>query len=258
MGMLDNKVAVITGAGSGMGKVASIRFAREGAKIVVADVSGAEEETVGEIRDLGGDAVAAHVDVTQEADIKSMIDVALSNFGRLDVLYNNAGILGEASIAECSAELFDQVVAVNLKGVFLGVKYGIPAMLETGGGSIINTSSIAGFQGIPGTVAYCAAKAGVILVTKTAALEYATQNIRVNAICPGAVWTGMTIRIYGDTEMGQKEASAAQPTGRVAKPEEIASVALFLASDASSYVTGTAIPVDGAWTAGIALPVYDE
>ncbi len=258
MGVLDNKVAVITGAASGMGKAAAVLFAREGAKVVVADVSGEEEAAAAEIREAGREAIAAHVDVSIESDIQSMIDAATSNFGRLDVLYNNAGILGEATIADTTAEHFDHVIAVDLKGVFLGVKHGIPAMLETGGGSIINTASIAGFLGIPGTVAYCAAKAGVLQVTRTAALEYATQNIRVNAICPGAVWTAMNERLYGKTAEAKKAAAVAVPIGRVAEPEEVASVALFLASDASIYVTGVALPVDGGWTAGVMLPVYDE
>ena len=165
-------------------------------------------------------------------------------------MHNNAGIEGvRAATADCTEEKFDRVIGVNLKGVFLGMKYGIPAMLQNGGGSIVNTASVAGLVGIAAMPAYNASKAGVIALTKTAALEYATQGIRVNAVCSGAIWTPMVQRISGTTELPNDGATRVQPIGRMGRPEEIAAMVAFLASDEASLVTGTAIPVDGAWTA---------
>jgi NAD(P)-dependent dehydrogenase (short-subunit alcohol dehydrogenase family) len=247
MGRIEGKTAVITGAGSGIGRATALRFAAEGAKVIVADVTGAEDETA---KTIGANAVAIHADVSKSSDVRSMIDAARSHFGRLDVIFNNAGIEGEqAPTADCSEENFDRVISVNLRGVFLGMKYAIPLMIESGGGSIINNASVAGLVGFPGIPAYCASKGGVIQLTKTAAIEYATQNIRVNAICPGVIWTPMVQRFTAGSAAAEAAFRATEPVGRFGTPEEIAAMALFLASNESSFVTGAALPVDGGFVA---------
>ena len=244
---LSGKVAIITGAGSGIGAATARRFVLEGAKVVVVDITGAEEKIAGE---LGEHAVAVHADVANSSDVRAMIDAATSRFDRLDILVNNAGIEGEqAPTAECTDENFDRVVAVNLRGVFLGMKYGIPAMIASGGGSIINTASVAGLVGFAGIPAYCASKGGVIQLSKTAALEYAGQKIRVNAVCPGVIWTPMVERLTGGTEEGRAAIVALEPVGRMGSAEEIADLILYLASDESAFVTGAAIPIDGGFVA---------
>ena len=244
---LSGKVAIITGAGSGIGAATARRFVLEGARVVVVDITGVEEKIAGE---LGEHAVAVHADVANSSDVRSMIDAATSRFDRLDILVNNAGIEGEqAPTAECTEENFDRVVAVNLRGVFLGMKYGIPAMIASGGGSIINTASVAGLVGFAGIPAYCASKGGVIQLSKTAALEYAGQKIRVNAVCPGVIWTPMVERLTGGTEEGRAAIVALEPVGRMGSAEEIADLILYLASDESAFVTGAAIPIDGGFVA---------
>jgi len=243
MGRLDGKVAVVTGAGSGIGRASAILFAREGARVVCADRSGKEAETAATIGDA---AIGVKVDVSVAADVERMVDAAESTFGPLDVLFNNAGFGGPmAPLAEQSEETWDAVHAVNLKGVFLGMKYGILAMQRNGGGSIINTASAVGLSVMKGHSVYSAAKAGVIQLTKTAALENANANIRVNAICPGMTWTGL-VPASVEHELPPPDAVLPNvPMHRWGLPTELAAAALFLASDDASFITGVALPVDG-------------
>jgi NAD(P)-dependent dehydrogenase (short-subunit alcohol dehydrogenase family) len=243
MARLEGKVAVITGAGSGIGAAMAELFAREGARVIVADVSG-NERAVAER--LGDAAVPVHADVSRGDDVRAMLGVATSRFGRLDIICNNAGIEGDVvKTAECTEENFDRVWAVNGRAVFLGMHYGIPLLLANGGGSIINTASVASVVAFPRMAAYCAAKGAVLMMTKTAAAEYAAKGVRVNAVCPGAVETGMTESL-GPLIVAVRERT---PMGRMATPSEVASLALFLASDESSFITGAAMLVDGGYTA---------
>src|SRR5260370_15862847 len=249
---LANKIALITGAGSGMGRAASLLFAKEGARIACADIDekGAQE-TARMIEADGGEVFAVKSDVSKSADAEAMVAATLEKLGALNVLYNNAGIEGVSDfLALMKEEDFDRVIAINLRGVFLGMKYSLPHMVKNGGGSIINTASIAGLVGLKNAAAYCAAKAGVIALTRVAALEYGRYNIRVNAICPGAIDTPMVSRIQGGGTMSERAISRISTLGRIGKPEEIAKMALFLASDDASFATGAPFIVDGGWTIG--------
>lgn len=251
---LAGKVALITGAGGGIGRATAVLFAQQGAKVVVSDL---DERTAAEtarlLRAAGGEAEAIQGDVTQEADVERFVDFTVERFGRLDILFNNAGMTIPGSVTELTEEQWDAVLDVNAKGVFFGCKYGIPAMLSTaGGGSIINTGSGAGHVGTRRGAAYNAAKAAVVLLTKQVALDFARQNVRVNAVCPGMVDTGFMERVFksrGDEVAARKAAEEAVPMGRLARPEEVARAVLFLASDDSSYVTGSSLMVDGGYTA---------
>lgn len=245
MGLLDGKAAVITGAGSGMGKATVEVFVREGARVVAADVSGAEQDTASE---LGEGVVPVHCDVTQESDVEAMIATALDAFGDVDVVCNVAGIAGAAMIADVSMEQYDRLMDVDLRGVLLGTKHGIKAMLASGrGGAIVNWSSLGGLNASPFTGVYSAAKAGVVSITKTAAVEYGPQGIRANCLCPGFIFTAMSAG--GEKIPGMLEKAALQRGGQA---HEVAEVAAFLASDRASYVSGAVIPVDGGWGAKIA------
>jgi NAD(P)-dependent dehydrogenase (short-subunit alcohol dehydrogenase family) len=239
VGLLDGKVAVITGAGSGMAKASVKTFVREGARVVAADVSGAEKDTAAEV----GDAVLpVHCDVTNENDVEGAIRAAVEEFGRLDAVLNVAGIAEGVMLPDVTMDHYDRVMNVDLRGVVLGMKFGIKAMLEAGnGGAIVNWSSIGGLNASPGTTIYSAAKAGVIAATKAAAVEFGHKNIRANAICPGFIKT----EIMGATLDDYPGASTLTPMRRLGQPEEIAEVATFLASDRASFVNGAIIPVDG-------------
>ncbi len=247
---LEGKVALITGAGSGMGRAAALLFAREGARLAAIDVnSDSAAETVRMIKSEGGDGISVRADVSRAKDAEAMVDDTVKRFGGLDIIYNNAGIEGESGfLAQLGEEAFDRVIAINLRGVWLGMKYALPQMIRRGGGVVINTASIAGMVAVKGAAAYCAAKAGVIALTRVAALEYGRYNIRVNCICPGAIDTPMVARISGGGGMSPQATARISVLGRIGRPEEIAKTALFLASDDASFATGAPFIVDGGWT----------
>jgi NAD(P)-dependent dehydrogenase (short-subunit alcohol dehydrogenase family) len=249
---LANKVALITGAGAGMGLAAAMMFAAEGAAVAAIDVNeDTAMKTASAIVAQGGRAIGVRANVSKSADVKEMFARTVKEFGRLDVLYNNAAIIEETTgLGELDEDDFDRVIAVNLRGVYLGMKYALPHLIAAGGGSIINTGSIAGFTSFRGTPAYTAAKAGVVALTKVAGLQWAQHKIRVNAICPGPVFTPMAEGIHRRMTGRQLRPTSRMPSsasGRMAMPEEIARVALFLASDDSSYINATPITVDGGW-----------
>lgn len=254
---LSGKVALITGAGSGIGRASALLFAREGARVVVVDINReTAEETVSLIRREGGTAVSFQADVSKASDAKAMVEFAEQVYGRLDVLFNNAGIFHprDGSILETEEEVWDRVISVNLKGVFLGCKYGIPALLRAGGGSIINMASFVALMGSAvSQIAYTASKGGVLALTREIAVEFARRNIRANALCPGPVETPLLASLLADPERRQRRLVHI-PMGRFARPEEIAQAALFLASDESSYVNGAIFLVDGGITAAYLTP----
>jgi len=246
---LENKTVIITGAGSGMGKAMSERFAAEGARVLCADISGAQNEVAERI---GGAAIPLHVDVSKEADIQNMIATAEKEFGRIDILVNNAGFGGGmAPLHEQTTENWDRVHGVNLRGVFFGMKHGVISMMKTGGGAIVNISSASGFVGWKGHSIYGAAKAGVNQLTKTAALDYAPHKIRVNAILPGTIWTGLVAQSkeHPEPPPGIFKLPGI-PMDRWGLASEISNAALFLASDEASYITGVLLPVDGGYCIG--------
>src|SRR5438132_537783 len=250
-GTLTGKVAFVTGAGGGIGRATAMAFAREGARVVVADVSEKEnQQTAHMIEEQGGRALAVRCDVTQAEDLKAALDKTIEAFGRLDFAFNNAGIEPRkpAPTADYEEEEWNRIIDTNLRSVFLCMKHEIPLILKQGGGAIVNTSSGAGIIGIKGSPAYTAAKHGVIGLTRAAALDYAAQNIRVNAVRPGYNDTAMMGRFTGGTPEGRAKVIAEEPVGRMGKPEEIAAAVLWLCSDAAAFMVGHAMVIDGGQT----------
>jgi NAD(P)-dependent dehydrogenase (short-subunit alcohol dehydrogenase family) len=246
---LKDKVSIITGAGSGMGRIAALRFAAEGSRVIVADNQGeAAEETVRQIRAAGGESYAAAVDVSVEAEAKAMAEVAIRRYGQIDVLYNNAGIMPEAdhSVLDTSVEVWDQVMAVNVRGVFLCCKHALPHMLERGCGSIINVSSFVAVLGcsVPQD-AYTASKGAILSLTRSLAVQFAPHGIRTNAILPGPVETPLLMDWLLKDEAAKKLRLARNPTGRFGKADEVVNMAIYLASDESAWTNGASMVIDG-------------
>ena len=247
---MEGKVALVTGGGSGIGRATALAFAREGAKVVVADtVVKGGRETVQMIKEGGGEGIFVKAEVTLASEVKAMVDSAIQTYGRLDYAHNNAGIeANRASIVDCPEEDWDRIIDVNLKGTWLCMKYEIPQMLKQGGGAIVNTSSMFGFVAGPGMPAYVASKHAIAGLTRAAALEYAEKGIRVNAICPGPTNTPMLQRAAGADPEGEARRGAT-PLGRIGTPEEQANAVVWLCSDEASFVTGSAMSVDGGYGA---------
>jgi len=246
---LEEKVSIITGGASGMGRVAAQMFAAEGARVVVADVTEeAAESVVADVRAAGGQATAVVADVSKETDARRMVDHAIATYGRVDVLYNNAGIMPQAdhSVIDTSVEDWDRVMAVNVRGVFLGCKYAIPKMVEQGSGSVINISSFVALLGcsVPQD-AYTASKGAVLSLTRSLAVQFGPQGVRSNAICPGPIETPLLMDWLLKDEAAKQLRLARNPTGRFGKPEEIVNLAIYLASDESRWTNGAAMVVDG-------------
>jgi NAD(P)-dependent dehydrogenase (short-subunit alcohol dehydrogenase family) len=255
-GQLDGKVALVTGGASGIGRATALTFAREGAKLTIADMNeDGGQQTVHMITENGGAAIFVQTDVTQASAVEALISKVVETYGRLDCAHNNAGISGagiggdqRALIAEYPDERWQQVIAINLTGVWLCLKYEIAQMRTQGGGTIVNTASAAGLVGLPGNCAYVASKHGVVGLTKTAALEYAQQGSRVHCVCPGYIRTPMTAQGMSNSERLER-IIASEPIGRVGEPEEIAEAVVWLCSDAASFVTGHTMTVDGGFVA---------
>ncbi|MBS1919364.1 MAG: SDR family oxidoreductase [Bacteroidetes bacterium] len=247
--IFENKVAIVTGGSFGIGQAAAFAFVQRGAKVVIADWV-ENKETLDSIKSMNGNAFFVKCDVSDESDVKSMVEQTIAKYGRLDYAFNNAGVEGlPATTHECTTENWDRTTGINLKGVWLCMKYEILQMLKHGKGIIVNNASVAGLVGFPNIPAYVASKHGVIGLTKNAALEYAKQNIRVNAVCPGVIKTAMIDRFTGKDKEVEKQFAGQEPVGRLGEPQEVADAVIWLCSDSSSFVTGNAIPVDGGWTA---------
>ena len=247
----EGKTALVTGGGGGIGRASALAFARAGAKVAVVDISeAAGNETATLIKAAGGEALFIRADVTKAAEVEAMVAATVQAFGRLDCAFNNAGIEEEhMRLAECSEETFDRIMAVNVKGVWLCMKYQLAQMMQQGSGSIVNTASVAGLVGAPKMSAYSGSKHAVLGLTKSAALEYGRRNIRVNAVCPGVIRTAMYDRaVLADAKVAPAVAQL-HPIGRIGEAEEVAAVVLWLCSDAASFVTGHAHTVDGGMTA---------
>jgi NAD(P)-dependent dehydrogenase (short-subunit alcohol dehydrogenase family) len=251
-GDVRGKVAFVTGAAGGIGRATALAFARAGANVTAADVSQpGVQETARMIEQFGGQALAVRCDVTSSRDVQAALTQTVDRFGRLDAAFNNAGIEQPITpTADITEDDWDRIVAINLRGVFLCMKYEIPLLLQHGGGAIVNTSSGAGVVGIAGQAAYTAAKHGVVGLTKSAALDYARSGVRINAVCPGIIATEMMDRFTGGTPEGHDRVIAQEPIGRMGRPEEIAAAVLWLCSDAAAFVVGHAMVIDGGQTVG--------
>jgi len=249
---LDGEVAIVTGAGSGIGRAIATLLAEEGARVAVVDVSESDgKETVELLRKRGGDAVFIQGDISNSATVKRIVETTVKKYERVDILCNNAGVESMGSILEITEENWDKVMSINLKGVFLCSKHSVPKMVENGGGVIINIASVLGLIGSKGEAAYCASKGGIISLTRAMALDFAPHNIRVNCICPGSVLTPTFKRVM--TSLGDYEAAFQRnldkiPLKRIAEPAEIAYAALYLASEKASYITGSVLVIDGGWS----------
>jgi NAD(P)-dependent dehydrogenase (short-subunit alcohol dehydrogenase family) len=246
--IFKDKVILITGSTFGIGKTTALAFAARGAKVVLSDYI-QDEDTEKTIKENGNDAIFIKCDVSKEEDVKNLVAETIAHFGRLDFCFNNAGIEGTpAPATECTNENWDKTININLTGVWYCMKYQIPEMLKTGGGSIVNNASIAGLVGFGSMPAYVASKHGVVGLTKNVALDYAKQGIRVNAVCPGVIHTPMIDRFTGGDQAAMEQLKAGKPMGRIGQPEEIAETVIFLCSDGASFITGQSIAVDGGWT----------
>jgi len=247
MGKMNGKVALVTGAGSGIGRATALLFAEEGARVVVSDIAPeGGEETVKMIEGAGGGAIFARVDISKAAEVEAAVNKAVETFGQLDYAVNNAGMETQPTpTVDCAESDFDRTIMVNLKGTWLCMKYEIQQMLKSGIGAIVNVSSIAGLVGVAAMPAYVAAKHGIVGLTKTAALEYGTSGIRVNAVCPSAIRTPMLEQVIASIPEAGKDMEANHPIGRIGETKEVAETIVWLCSDAASFVTGHALAVDG-------------
>ena len=248
--IFKDKVAIVTGGNFGIGRATAVAFANRGAKVFIADWIEDNNETIKLIETAGGTVKFVHCDVSSMTEVRNMVDKTIETFGRLDYAFNNAGIEGvTANTHECTEENWDRTIGINLKGVWLCMKNEIPEMLKNQKGVIINCASVAGLSGFAGLPAYTASKHAIVGLTKTAALEYAKQGIRVNAVCPGVIHTSMVDRITGNDKEVEKQYISMEPVGRMGLPEEVAEAVIWLCSDSASFVTGIAMPVDGGFTA---------
>lgn len=250
--IFEGKVAVVTGGCYGIGRATAVAFAERGAKVIIADwLEDIEQITLKQIKAVGGQGIFINCDVSKSDDVRMRMEKAIATYGSLDYAFNNAGIEGATAYThDCPDENWDKTINVNLKGIWLCMKHEIAYMLKQGKGAIVNCASVAGLIGFPGLPAYVASKHGVIGLTKTAALENARQNIRINAVCPGVIHTDMIDRITGKDKEVEKQFISMEPIGRMGEPKEVAEAVMWLCSDAASFVTGHSMPVDGGWMAG--------
>lgn len=245
----NNKVAIITGGSFGIGRATAIAFSKKGARVVIVDWV-EDQETLNQIKSTGAEAIFIKCDVSKAEDVRMMVKKTIDTFGRLDYVFNNAGIEGiRGTTVDCTEENWDKTIAINLKGVWLCMKYQLPELLKQGSGSIVNCASIAGMIGYQDLPAYVASKHGIIGLTKTAALEFAKSGIRINAVCPGVIKTPMIDRLTGNNKEAEDQYASMEPIGRLGRPEEIANAVVWLCSDEASFITGHAMAVDGGWLA---------